>query len=368
MTSSGKYIYGFIHSSTEERFEFGEQVAPEDIYPLGNAADAVGRHESSNGAYAVVFRDIAAVVSDSDPIDTTHMSKESLARLLIGHQRLLENVMTRYSTIPMRLGTVARNLQDVETILSHGYNTIKDILINAQGTVEIDVAVTLSDFPGFLQGVSQTPEILRFKQTLLDKPNGVTPEDQVKAGLLMKKHVDRKKEMLALQVQAELAPDEQGIKVHALMDDTMVFNGAFLVLRTQQTEFDEIVEQLDKTFKNTLNFRCVGPLPPYSFYTLEVKRMNFTDILWAKDQLGLTSDCVTAKEIQKAHHKTALTCHPDKHPGKSGIEKKFDEMNKAYRILLDYYRASRNKAEPDQTCYLNEEALEETSVLVTIMG
>jgi len=61
-----------------------------------------------------------------------------------------------------------------------------------------------------------------------------------------------------------------------------------------------------------------------------------------------------------------LTCHPDKNPDKPDIEKKFDEMTRAYKILLDYYRAS-NQSEHDQSCYLNEEAFEKNAVLVTTM-
>jgi DnaJ-class molecular chaperone len=62
-----------------------------------------------------------------------------------------------------------------------------------------------------------------------------------------------------------------------------------------------------------------------------------------------------------------LNCHPDKNPDTPNIEQKFDEMTKAYRILLDYYRAS-NQGEHDEGCYLNEEAFEKNAVLVTTMG
>ena len=60
--------------------------------------------------------------------------------------------------------------------------------------------------------------------------------------------------------------------------------------------------------------------------------------------MGLKNDFITADEIKKAHRRSALTCHPDKNPDTLDIEKKFDEMTRAYRILLDYYRAS-NQAE-----------------------
>jgi hypothetical protein len=147
----------------------------------------------------------------------------------------------------------------------------------------------------------------------------------------------------------------------------MVLNTAFLIGRSRREEFEQKIEQLNDEFEDKLNFRCVGPLPPYSFYTLEVKKPQFEEVDWARRKLGLKSDFITANEIKKAHRRSALTCHPDKNPDTPDIEKKFDEMTRAYRILLDYYRAS-NQAENDQGCWLNEEAFEKNTVLVTTMA
>ena len=83
--------------------------------------------------------------------------------------------------------------------------------------------------------------------------------------------------------------------------------------------------------------------------------------------MGLKSDFITANEIKKAHRRSALTCHPDKNPNTPNIEQKFEEMTRAYKILLDYYRAS-NHDEDDEGCYLNEQAFEKNTVLVTTMA
>ncbi len=365
MTRSSLYIYGVIHSNQEECFDPGQMVALTDIYPSGSPADAAGRHEPFNAAYTIVFRDVAAVVRDSEIVDCHRLPKETLARLLVDHQRLIENVMTRHSIIPMRLGTVAQDRQEVEAILSSGYRTMMDIFERTEDAIEMDVAVTLSDFEAFLREISQTPEIRQLKQSLLDKPDGMTPEDQMEAGLQVKRHFDREKETLALEIQTALAKESQEVRIHSLMDDTMVFNGAFLIPQKQRAAFEQAVECLNETFEDKLNFRCIGPLPTYSFYTLQVRRPDFEDVRWAKQLLGLESDFVTAREIQKARYKAALTCHPDKHPDQPGIEKTFDETSRAYKILLDYYRASNQEADSAEGCYLNEKAFEKTPILVT---
>jgi hypothetical protein len=367
MNKTGKYIYGVINSSTEEFFDIDEIVSFENIYPFGNTTGIADNSEISDQAYTISFKDIAAIVKDSEIVDYSHMPKDTLGIWLVSHQQLIEKVMAKHTIIPMRLGTFASSDEEVRQILAKGYRTIKDIFERAKNSIEIDVVATLNDFKSFLQEVSEEEEIKQLKQSLLGEKGGVTIDDQMKVGVLVKRHLDKKKEILANQIQTALGEIAQNLKAHDLMDDKMVLNTAFLIDKNRQEEFERQVEQVNDEFEDKLNFRCVGPLPPYSFYTLEVKKPQFEEIDWAKKILGLEKDFITAIEIKKAHRKTALTCHPDKNPDTPNIEQKFDEMTRAYKILLDYYRAS-NQDEQDQGCYLNEEAFEKNALLVTTMA
>lgn len=344
MSERGKYIYGVIDSGVEEFFD-----------------------PDTSQAYTVPFQDVAAVVRDSQVLECARMPKEALANLLVGHQRLIEKVMTRHTIIPVRLGTFARSDEEVKEILAAGYKTIKDIFAKAKDTIETDVAVTIEDFDSFLREIGQEEEIRKCKQSLLSKKGGVTLDDQMEVGALVKKHIDKKKQMLAERIQTALGCVAPHLRTHDLMDDRMVFNGAFLLDRSRRQEFEREMGRLDAEFEDKLNFRCVGPLPPYSFYTLEIKKPQFEEIDWARRKLGLENDYVTAEEIKKAHRRIALTCHPDKNPDVPDIEKKFNEMARAYKILLDYYRASDHAEDAGGFC-LNEEAVEKNAVLVTTMG
>jgi hypothetical protein len=343
MTKIGKYIYGVINSNV------------------------VNSSETSDCAYSVSFQDIAAVVKDSEIVDCSRMPRDMLARLLVSHQQLIEKVMTMHTIIPMRLGTFAQSDEEVKEILASGYRTIKDIFGRAKDMVEIDVAATLSDFNSFMQEISEEVEIKQLKQSLLSKKGGVTIDDQMEVGVLVKKHLDKRKTDYAGRIHAALSVVCDSFKPHDLMDDKMVLNTAFLLNQNKQNDFERKVEEINNEFKEKFNFRCVGPLPPYSFYTLEIKKAQFEEIDWAKKTLGLKNDFITAVEIKKAHRRSALTCHPDKNQDTPDIEQKFNEMTRAYKILLDYYRA-RNQSEHDDGCCLNEEAFEKNTVLVTTMA
>jgi hypothetical protein len=359
----GKYIYGVIDSGAQE------SISLSGVLPLRNAdaetfpaIDDSG--ELSDRAYTISFRDVSAVVSDSEVVDYNHMPKDALALLLVRHQQVIEKVMAGHTIIPMRLGTFADTDADVEGILVKGYKTVKDIFERVKERVEIDVAATLNDFDSFLREVSEEREIAQLKQSLLIKGHGITVDDKMKLGILVKKHVDKRRGKCANRIQSVLRGIAHDFRAHDLMDDKMVLNTAFLIEQARHRDFEQKVDELDREFEERLNFRCVGPLPPYSFYTLEVRKAQFEEVDWARKKLGLTDDFVTANEIKKAHHRAALACHPDKNPNTPGIEEKFDDMTRAYRILLDYYRASSQSEDVDG-CYLNEGAFERNAVLVT---
>jgi hypothetical protein len=367
MSDISKYIYGVVNSNTVEFFDLNEIAGLKDIYPFGTPKEVVDNSIVSNNAYTICFRDISAVVSDAEIVDYTRMPKDALARMLLRHQEVIEKIMAESATggiIPMKLGTFAKNKEEVEEILAKGYRTIKDIFERAKNAIEIDVAATFNDFDSFLQEISKEEEIKQLKQSLLGKEDGVTVDDQMKVGVLVKKYLDKKREKYAEQIQSALNKIAQGFKAHDLMDDKMVVNTAFLIDQSRQKDFEQEVEGLNSKFEEKLNFRCVGPLPPYSFYTLEVKKAQFKEVDWARKKLGLKDNFITAGDIKKAHRRLALTCHPDKNPGTHGIEKKFDDMTRAYRVLLDYYRAS-NPTEETGGCHFNEEAFEKNAMLVT---
>ncbi|PKP15344.1 MAG: hypothetical protein CVU06_16740, partial [Bacteroidetes bacterium HGW-Bacteroidetes-22] len=192
-----------------------------------------------------------------------------------------------------------------------------------------------------------------------------TVDDQMKVGVMIKKALDEKREKYALQIQTFLRNYCAAFKVHELMDDRMVINVACLINIREQKDFDRKVGEINTKFAEKLNFRCVGPLPPYSFYTLEIKKMQFEEIDWAKKKLRLSDDFATKNEVKKAYRKLAFSFHPDRNPDTPGIEKEFDEVTKAYRILADYCEACKQAGKEDSLSF-SEEEFEKNKILVKV--
>src|SRR3989338_298969 len=203
MEKQGKYIYGIIASNSENSFDRCWIMANERIC-------------------VIAYRDIAAIISDSEVVDYTHLRKDILSKQLVKHQMIIEGIMPQYAIIPMRLGTFAIDEAEVKDILSKGYGLIKEIIPKINDKIEIDVVATWSDFTLVIKEASEEKEIKEYKEKLLNSPKGVTVDDQMKIGFMLKKALDEKREKYAFKIQEALKTVSIDSKTHELMDDKMV--------------------------------------------------------------------------------------------------------------------------------------------------
>jgi len=356
MGKQGKYIYGIIPHDPDSK-----QVSSDDAKSFGPCGIT-----ACEEVYALPYKNIWAVISDSEIIDYTHMRKDALAMFLVRHERVIEKIMASgYTIIPVKLGTFAQDEEELIHILLCSYSIIRDITGQTSNKIEIDLVATWSDFTSVLKETGEEKEIKQLKEKLLVNPKAVTMDDQMKVGFMIKKALDEKRERLAQEIQGVLADISRGIRVHELMDDKMVMNAALLIDKCDQPLFYKKVEELNDKFAEKLNFRCVGPLPPYSFYTLEVKKMQPEDVDWAKKKLGL-NNITNKEEVKKAYQRSAFSSHPDKNPNITGAEKEFDEVNRAYKILVEYCEACEQIGEKKDSIYFKEEELKKNAILVKV--
>ncbi len=351
MERQGMYIYGILNSNASLQLSIPKELLLEE--------------NESNGVYTIAYQGISALVRDSEIVDYTHMRKDILARLLVGHQTVIERVMTAQTTIiPMRLGTHALDETEVRDILSKGYKLIKEIFERISNKIEIDITATWGDLVSIIKEAGEEKEIKEFKEKLLSNPKGINADDQMKIGFMLKNELDKKRDNYVCQIQEALKTVSPDFKAHELMDDKMVINIAFLIDKDKRDGFDKKVEELNAKFNEKLNFRCVGPLPPYSFYTIEIKNMQFNDVNLARKRLGILEDCSSKDGIKEAFRRQVFISHPDKNPDKPGIEKEYDEIMRSYNILLDYARACEQVG---KVCLIfNEDEFRKNAVLVKV--
>ena len=93
-STKGLYVYGFVPTNS----------AADQFRGLGNIH-----------VFDIPYKNATAIVSKKKVVDLMDLGKDSLAKLLIGHQQTIERLMgLGFNTIiPMRLGTFAYEPIDV---------------------------------------------------------------------------------------------------------------------------------------------------------------------------------------------------------------------------------------------------------------
>ncbi len=320
------------------------------------------------GVYTISFQKISAIVSDMKVVDYTQLNKESLAKLLINHQKTIEGIMDMGFSIivPIRIGTFMNNDSDVKSILKKGYSLIMEVMDKINDHFEVDIATTWADFNKVLQDISTLPTVNELKQNLLKKGENVTRSDQLKLGAFVKELLDKKKESYAYKINSSLLPFTFDTRYNEVMNDEMISNNAYMINKNMQSGFDKTIDQLDEVFGGELNFKYIGPLPCYSFYTIEIKELPFELIEMAKNELELC-EYATEKDIKLAYLKKAKIHHPDKSLNKHSRNNKFKRINKAYKTLLDYSMAVKQSSN-EEIFYFNKEKISENSSFVKLQN
>ena len=344
MPAKGIYIYGIVPNSYDV-----------DMF----------RSLENSGVYVIPHQKVSAIVSDRESASLDYSDRESLGHLLVDHQKTIEDLMAKgfNMLIPMRLGTIVSSQDEVLKILTIGYDLIIDTLEKIEHLIEIDIAVSWADFSAILKEVACHPDIIAMKDDILKKTNTLLQVDQVKVGMVLQSKLKERNTKVELDILDSLSQISLDIKIHEVMNDQMITNSAFLINRNKKEKFEQVIDQLDEEYKGLLNFKLVGPLPCYSFYTMEVKVLNPELVEQAKKELGL-SDETSESEIKKSYLGKARLFHPDTQL-ENGEEENFNKINKAYHTLLEYSKAARQSSK-ENIISLENEKVNENFILVKI--
>src|SRR5437899_1521117 len=104
---NGIYIYCII--KTSEHQEFG-------AIGIGDAA--------ASNVLTIGFKDIAAAISHNPLVVYDSLSKEKVIKDLFTHERVIEKIMGRFTTVPVKFGTMVETEDRVIEFLENGYTLL----------------------------------------------------------------------------------------------------------------------------------------------------------------------------------------------------------------------------------------------------
>ncbi|MCL3782184.1 hypothetical protein EMN47_17485 [Prolixibacteraceae bacterium JC049] len=315
------------------------------------------------GLIVIQYEDITALAEEKAYINLNEMSKDDLAHLLIKHQKVLEDIMQTIKApiIPIKLGSFSQNASEVRQILKKGYSLFSNTIGKLNKRVEIDIAVTWTNFEDILQQVAQNKDIEQTRSDLLSKNGNISATDQVILGKLIKDKLDEKNIITKKLITDCLSSHCETIKEHEIMNDQMIANLAFLIEESKIHDFESALNQIDKAMSGELHFKYIGPLPFYSFYTLEIIHLCHQSIEQARYTLQLPGRA-TSDAIKKAYLAKVKEMHPDVNPEMSTTYN-FDELNKAYQLLTQYAKSVEVQSGNNVICF-TQDLVKANSIIV----
>jgi hypothetical protein len=247
---SSQYIYGIIREPRLQRFSFPG---------VGGAL-----------VYTINRGGIGAVVSATDlnEIDPTRKNVKA-------HTMVQEGVMEQYCLLPMGFGMVAADSDEVYRLLEDNYDGLDSELNRLAGKIEVELKVFWEQEAVVREIQNDNRELTRLKAEVdRARTPGQVRGLLIEAGQKVDAIVQDWKTRYAELVYSILQDLSCEAKVHNPVGIKNLLNASFLIDRPQETEFREQVYGLDAKFQGKMNFKYVGPLPPYNFVNLRLEAVK----------------------------------------------------------------------------------------------
>jgi len=243
---SGKYVYCIIQTGEPRRFG-----------PVGIGSEPAEVH-------TVNYKEIAAVVSDT-PLEVYDPTRENV----LAHERVNEVVMRDFTVIPMSFSTVFKTSEDIVELLRSAYDAFRDVLVKMQDKLEFGLKVVW-ETETIIREIEKDDENLRLLRQEISHQKGSTYFARMQYGRLVDSLLQERSERLVSEIVNTLSTVSVASRTNKPIGDKMILNGAFLVARDREPDFDAKVKEIDARYENLI-FKYTGPWPPYNFVNIRLK-------------------------------------------------------------------------------------------------
>lgn len=304
----------------------------------------------------IACKNLAAVVGGSPLADYRGIDRQQAVRYLLAHQQVVEAVQRDHAVLPVKFGTVVSDEQTVCNLLTQGEGIFRGAIGRLAGQVQMEV-MALWNLQDVLRAISEDDAVVQLKtrataQDCLD--------NRIAVGKAVHELLEQRRLTLRRSIATELREMSRDLVVNPIIDDTMVANLALLVDWDKCGLLDERLQVLDQGHDGMLNFRRIGPLPPYTFATVEVRVPTFEEVDKARRLLGL-GERHHRDEIKQAYHRLAGQIHPDVCPDNPEADGLVSDLAGAYKFLMAYSDSSVN-GEP-MVCSFDRRTVERTLII-----
>ena len=247
MSEQNKYLYGIIEEPQPRRFGFSG-VEDAEVYTIN-------------------YQKMAAIVSDTllQDIDPTRKNVRA-------HTVVQDEILKVYDLLPMGFGVMAHSDDEVQKLLERNYQILVTELERLASKIEVVLKVFWDQEAMIKELQGERQELTRIKAKINAAASpGEAQHLLVEAGQLIERIAMEWRNKYAEQVYAVLKEMAVDARQNAPLGVKNILNAAFLVDRAKESGFQKEVYKLDSKYQGKVDFKYVGPLPPYSFVNLKLE-------------------------------------------------------------------------------------------------
>ena len=198
--------------------------------------------------------EIVALVSELPSADIRARRRD-----LLRHAEVLQQAFDRQAVVPLEFGTLFASEDDVVTeLLEARYEDLVALLQRLDGLVELTVR-------GFYDEDAVLGAIVRDDPEVAALRGAGGQAQQVRLGEAVATALARRRDQDANEIVAALSSLAKKAFVEERVADLEVVRAAFLVERSDVSDFDARAEDLAQQFGGVIRFKLTGPLPPHHF-------------------------------------------------------------------------------------------------------
>jgi hypothetical protein len=309
--------------------------------------------------WTVAWNEHAVVLGGAPLADYRGLDRQQAIQYLLAHQRVVETVMRGYPVLPVKFGTLLPSDERARDLIAQGEPLFRKALSALEGRTQVEVVV-LWDTGEIFKELAADERVREMKGRVESSPADDTAEARMALGRLVYDLMEERRAGIRDSLVPELSAGAADAIVHACLDDGMILNLALLVDREGRECLNRLLDDLDRRFESRFNFRLIGPLPPYSFASVEVKAPTFDEVDWARRLLGLAQSAAK-EEIRQAYHRLAAQSHPDLDPSNPEAESRMSQLADACAFLTEYAQSACTSAE--SPALFDEQTVERTLMI-----
>jgi hypothetical protein len=242
------YIYGVVRIpfSGDEELGTGVGEPPADVQ-------------------LIVHRQIGAAISTVEAVARPGGQVRGLRRDMRAHVAVLNRIMQRTTVLPARFGYFVSNRDALEQVLRQQYSFLDEQLTRLAGAVELSLHIRYRE-EQILRELYEERMSAATKSTHWHRN---AYDDPIAQGQRIAVELQAKRDLEAKSMLEQLSRFAREVSVSTPPSDLTVLKASFLVDKQAIERMDRAMEKIYDPIEHRIDLEYVGPLPPYSFTSLQ---------------------------------------------------------------------------------------------------